>query len=140
MSFSENLEKEIIKQWDEKYLGRLENINLEIIKQNSEDVNPASIGLLLCTLSAAVSTRDKLGSAKEKNGDELKEIKNQMDTCAGKVFYECLTQNSKTGFIAVSEGKDEKGDIVEDPLKKLKNDNTAIRYSSGRYRWNHISC
>lgn len=130
MSFLENLEKEIIKQWDEKYLGKLENIKLEIIKQNAEDVNPSSVGLMLCTLSAALSTRNKLGSAKDKNGDELKEIKAKMDTCAGKVFYEYLTNNSKTGFIAVSEGKDEKGEIVEDPLKKLQNDNTEIRYSS----------
>lgn len=127
MNFLEKLEKEIRRQWDEKFLGRLENINIKIIKQNTENINSVSVGIMLCTLASALSTRNVLGSAKNKNGNELKEIKAKMDTCAGKKFYEYLTKNNKTGFIAVSEGKDEKGDIVEDPLKKLQNENAEIR-------------
>lgn len=116
------LENEIKKYWEKRLLGELLDLDIEylqecnaITEKDKEFVTP--IILLIANIAAAMSTGGLLGSATKAN---LKSVKSRLDTSAGHVFADIINAGNILKYIATSEGKDEHGDVVEDPLKKLE--------------------
>ena len=102
--------------WDFDLMGNPKAINIEILKKSGthggKDVTP----LLAANIAAAFSTRSFLGKA---NSYNLKSIKNRLDMSAAFTFDEMIKRNMFRSYVAASEGKDETGEAVIDPLKDL---------------------
>lgn len=117
----ENIIKDKINLLSNGLLGEIKDIDIQVLKKgkenNVENMISTAIPILIANLSAGISIKDDFGTAKEYN---LKEVKSQMDIKAGKAFKSTLEKIKALNYIATSEGKDEYGNIIEDPLKDFQ--------------------
>lgn len=127
MKFEVWIANEIKKRWDNRYLGELSDLEIEVLQEGAiltddEKNFVTPIYLLIANIAAALSTGELLGSASKSN---LKSVKSRMDTSAAHMFSHILNCSGAFNYIATSEAKDERGELVEDPLKKLTQLNTG---------------
>lgn len=124
MNIYESLNNEITRQWNRKLLGELKGISIKKVCDNSigsdadRTVEPCVVSLMLSSMSAAVSTINLIGKAAGVETTSLRSVKNRMDISAGYAFDSFSDKNEGSLFVAISEGKDERGNIVDDPLKQ----------------------
>jgi fructose-1,6-bisphosphatase/sedoheptulose 1,7-bisphosphatase-like protein len=118
------LEEMLNAVWQPELLGKLRSISCKQVSTStiicSDDkpslLEPTAIFALLGTLSAALSTIRYQGSASRLG---TKSAKKRLDICAGEAFNE-LWQHGEVGGISISEGKDEAGEWVFDPVRSGK--------------------
>lgn len=126
MTFIKAFEAEVRRQWNNRFLGTLKGIDLSVVNISENiteiDVDKSSITLMLSSLSAAISTQRLIGAGKDTSATFLKSIKSRMDTSASDSFGNYWKNANEILSIAASEGKDERGNVVEDSLKKVTND------------------
>lgn len=121
MDFQYWLTNKIREAWNANYLGELVKTDIKFLQRGTDldfekEKSSLPIDLLLANIATALSTGRLLGTALEST---LKSVKKRLDTSAGYVFANYLNSLTSKEYVAVSEGKDEKGEEVEDPLKKL---------------------
>lgn len=110
------IEKEIREYWDSSLLGDIKRIDIENLVNTGNYGKRNIIPMLIANIAAAFSTRKFLGKANENN---LKSIKCRLDMSAAYTFDEVIRRNLCDSYVAASEGKDERGNNVIDPLKNL---------------------
>ncbi len=117
LQFIEKLKNDIIAEWKFDYLGECRNIDISVLKETSlnESVTKEFVSVFLSNIAAALSTKDLLGTASEKN---LKSTKSRIDISASAVYTEMINKLDLCKYTVTSEGKDESGDIIEDKLKE----------------------
>lgn len=124
MYIVDQLKSEIKEQWNNDLLGELKQVDIKILKSinrsKDEKVEKSAITLLLSSLSAAISTCRVIGQGKEVSAVTLKSIKSRMDTSASYAFNDFRKSKYDHFSVSVSEGKDERGHIVDDPLKQIE--------------------
>lgn len=122
MNIKNDIISEIKKQWNSDLLGKLKQIDINPIKISENEVSTKvdrySVTLMASSLSAAISTSKLIGQGKTVSASFLKNVKNQMDTSASYAFNDYRKSTYQKISISVSEGKDERGHIVDDPLKQ----------------------
>lgn len=140
MYIVEQLKAEIMEQWNNDLLGELKQVDIELLKSTKwnkeENVEKSAVTLLMSSLSAAISTNRVIGQGKGVSSVTLKSIKSRMDTSASHAFNDFRKSKYKKFSISVSEGKDERGRIVDDPLKQFEsqeksNLNVAVDVADG---------
>lgn len=123
MNFKKKFEESVRSNWNKRLLGNLKNINIQLVKANDlvecSEFDTFPIKLMLSSLSAALSTKELLGMAENGTKATLKSVKNRMDTSASYAFYDYWKHDKNSLYISASEGKDERGSDVEDPLKLI---------------------
>jgi fructose-1,6-bisphosphatase/sedoheptulose 1,7-bisphosphatase-like protein len=125
MDFQYYLTNKLKERWKANYLGELFKTEVTFLQKGLyfdfevENQN-LPIDLLLANIATALSTSKLIGSASDST---LKSVKKRLDVSAGYVFADYLNFLTSKEYIAVSEGKDETGEAIEDPLKKLNSFN-----------------
>lgn len=110
----------LCKYWNSFLMGDLKKVDIKMLKGTGCHEKQDVVPMLVANIAAAFSTRSFLGRANDNN---LKSIKNRLDISAAFVFAEMIKRNLLGSYVAASEGKDETGESVVDPLKGVANIN-----------------
>lgn len=123
---------EIERRWDEPLLGQLVDCVITPLTTSgsrfvdiSFNATQYAVELFVSTLAAAVSTKNSIGAATD---ETLDSVKKRIDITAAHAFREVIERGEFFKQVAVSEAKDEFGEIVPDPLAKLVSTDKS-RYS-----------
>ncbi len=115
------IKERLAQLWEPGLMGELTDAEVSLLHGGRTAASPGAdekdmLPMLSANIAAAFSTRSFLGKAAP---GSLKSVKARIDMSAAYTFSEMIKTHLPACYVASSEGKDETGANVDDPLKSV---------------------